>query len=79
MNKIIRKRFLPLPEEYLKGKHTDANANANANEKHNHGNADIKKITHLKPTGVDLHIKKPTTIDHFNKDILEQYTYVLIF
>lgn len=57
-----RKRFLPLPVEYLNGDDI-AQKSANSN------------IGYQRPeTGVDVLGNKPSTIDHFNKNILEQYT-----
>lgn len=67
----VRKRFLPLPNDYLNDELADGDG-------HDVANFDIRKKGHT-ATGLELRNNKPTTVDHFNKDILEQYTYVLMF
>lgn len=62
----IRKQFLPLPIEYL---NSDGDAD-DTNE--NSVNATIGY--HHPGTGIDVLGNEASTIEHFNKNILEQYT-----
>lgn len=57
------KRFLPLPKEYLAD-------NTNENGAHEIGDTGYGHPE----TGIDVHNDKAATIEHFNKNILEQYT-----
>lgn len=63
----VRKQFLPLPNEYLNG--NDENV-GNTNESTVNSNIGHHRLE----SRIDIHGNKASTIEHFNQNILEQYT-----